>query len=93
MDPSAARKFVLKCGLKFYRIRTSETRGQATLALTPEQLEQVITRRREAGFSTDGTAPPPIVAKPVRNIGRLFASARDSLCALGSLLDELERVL
>lgn len=41
LDKSSLRKFVKAQGIEFARIRTPESRGQLTLALTPEDAENI----------------------------------------------------
>ena len=53
LDRSNARKYILKRGFSFSRIRTNESRGQLTLALTQEDAEAVKELRRSEGFASD----------------------------------------
>lgn len=46
IDRSAARKYLLKEGVSFSRVRLPGTRGQQTLALAAAVAEEVIARRR-----------------------------------------------
>ena len=57
MARSNARKYVLKQGFTFASIRTPDTRGQATLALSSEDAEAVREVRRRQGFSKGAATP------------------------------------
>ena len=50
MDRSNARKYVLKHGLQFSRIRTLKTRGQETLALSQVDTDYIVRVRGKEGF-------------------------------------------
>ncbi len=51
MDRSHLRKFVLKMEIEPLRVRTPDSRNQATLALIPTDADRVRTARAAAGFS------------------------------------------
>lgn len=51
MDKSAARKYVLKSGYVFEKVRTSESGNQLSLALTIEDAEAIIQLRTSNGFA------------------------------------------
>ena len=51
MDRSHLRKFVLKMGIEPLRVRTPDSRNQATLALIPTDADRLRTARVEAGFT------------------------------------------
>lgn len=51
MDRSNARKYCLREGFSFAKIRTAASRGQKTLALTKQDFEQLLTLRKSQGFS------------------------------------------
>jgi hypothetical protein len=51
MDKSRARRYILENGFSFVRIRTRDSKGQLTLALSPEDTEEVIRLRRSQGFN------------------------------------------
>lgn len=53
LDKSNVRKYVLKQGFSFVKIRTPETKGQLTLALTIEDAEIIIEMRKSQGFLID----------------------------------------
>jgi len=50
MDRSNARKCALQNGFEFVRVRTSESRGQLTLALPESDFQSLLELRREQGF-------------------------------------------
>lgn len=50
MDKSNARKYALHNGFVFSKVRTIETKGQLTLALSKEDTESLIELRRANGF-------------------------------------------
>lgn len=52
MDRSNIRKYVLKNGFSPVRIRTPESEGQLTLALTKEDAESVRILRQQQGFGS-----------------------------------------
>jgi hypothetical protein len=54
VDRSYARKYVINAGYDFLKVRTSESRQQLTLALTPEDAESVLTLRQDSGFVIGG---------------------------------------
>jgi len=58
IDRSAARKWAIKEGVAFRRVRTPQTRGQATLALTLDEAEALTQRRRDHGYSENIAALP-----------------------------------
>ena len=55
IDKSNLRKYILEkvSEVEFIKVRTPETRGQVTLALTIEDAEIVRQTRESAGFTTD----------------------------------------
>lgn len=57
MARTNARKYVLKQGFTFASIRTPDTRGQATLALSSEDAEAVREVRRRQGFLKGAATP------------------------------------
>lgn len=57
LDRSNMRKYVLKEGLQPFKVRTPETRGQKTLALSKEDAGIVRALRKEQGFLD----PRPII--------------------------------
>jgi hypothetical protein len=59
MDRSRARRWILKSGYTFLRVRTPDSGGQLALAVTPEEADAIITLRREAGY---GDAERPVVS-------------------------------
>ena len=50
MDRSHLRKYVISLGIDFTRIRTEESRGQATLAVTGTDAAKIRKARADAGF-------------------------------------------
>jgi len=54
LDRSNARKYVLKQGFSFVKIRTADAKGQLTLALPLEEAESIIEIRERQGFLTEG---------------------------------------
>lgn len=52
LDRSNTRKYALKRGFAFFRVRTPESRNQLTLALTREDAEMVIESRKTQGYDT-----------------------------------------
>jgi len=50
VNTSTAIRFARKNGFWFVRIRTPESRGQATLALSHAEVKRLIALRREQGF-------------------------------------------
>lgn len=59
-DRSNARKIVLKNGFDFIKIRTAESKGQLTLALSKEDFESFLEMRNRQGFQMDSTVDSPI---------------------------------
>ena len=56
LDKSNLRKYVLRAGFDFVKVRTPESKAQLTLALTAEDAEAVRELRQEQGFC--GTLRP-----------------------------------
>jgi hypothetical protein len=54
MDRSAARKYVLKLGIKPQKRRTAESRNQLSLAVSGEQAKMILKIREDYGFSASG---------------------------------------
>lgn len=50
LDRSNMRKYTLKCGVEPVRVRTPDSRGQETLAVSPEDAEKIRRQRQEDGF-------------------------------------------
>jgi hypothetical protein len=50
LDVSNARKYIIKQGFSFIKIRTLDSRNQLTLALTQEDAETLYELRRNQGF-------------------------------------------
>ena len=50
LDRSNLRKYVIDAGLTFAKVRTSESRGQLTLALTPVDADEIRDRRDREGY-------------------------------------------
>lgn len=50
LDPSNARKYILKQGFKPVKRRTLESGGQLTLSFTKEEADRIIAVRRDQGF-------------------------------------------
>lgn len=50
MDRSHARRFVIKEGFTFQKMRTEDSRNQLTLCLSREEAEKIKTHRKELGF-------------------------------------------
>jgi len=50
VNTSTAIRFARKNGFWFVRIRTPESRGQATLALSSSDVERLMALRRDQGF-------------------------------------------
>ncbi len=61
MDRSHARRYVLKNDIPMFKVRTKESRGQLTLALTPEDAESVKELRQSQGFAIGGRPGKAIV--------------------------------
>jgi len=55
IDKSNTRKYVLKQGFSFSKIRTPETRGQLTLVLSAGDAESIIESRKLQGFNIGDT--------------------------------------
>ena len=51
IDRSNVRKYILKSGFKFIKVRTEESRHQLTLALKKEDAEALIKLRVDQGFT------------------------------------------
>jgi DNA-binding IclR family transcriptional regulator len=51
LDRSSARRYVLKAGFSFLKVRTEESRGQLTLALSVEDAENLREIRRDEGYT------------------------------------------
>ena len=58
MDKSAARKYILKQGIRPEKRRTADSRGQPTLSFTKEEAERIIAVRRDQGFFGASFAKP-----------------------------------
>jgi len=54
LDPSNARKYVLKLGYKPVMRRTPESRGQKALTVTLKEADAIVKRRLEEGFLRSG---------------------------------------
>lgn len=54
MDTSNARKYILKHGFSPVKVRTRASKNQLTIALTEEEVEQLVEIRQGEGFSTGG---------------------------------------
>lgn len=52
LDRSNLRKYALKHGFSFLRVRTAESGNQATLALTPEDADALKNLRKAEGFTS-----------------------------------------
>lgn len=50
IDKSTVRRYLVKNGFTFLKVRTNETRGQLTLALSKQDAELAIQLRRIHGF-------------------------------------------
>lgn len=50
MDRSAARRYILRLGVKPQRARTAESGYQVALVLTREQADLIVARRRAEGY-------------------------------------------
>lgn len=61
LDRSNARKYVLRLGISFLKVRTPDSKGQLTLALTPEDAETVKKTRLNEGFAI-GKRPGKVIA-------------------------------
>ena len=53
MDRSHLRKYVLNLGIIPHRVRTPESRNQATLAVCTEEADQIRKARADGGFADD----------------------------------------
>jgi len=53
LDRSNIRKYAIKNGFEFVRIRTIESKGQQTLALTKDDADALVAMRQESGFAGD----------------------------------------
>ncbi len=53
IDRSNLRKYVLALGIEPLNVRTPESRGQITLAFTPEDAQFIREKRKDQGFSFD----------------------------------------
>ena len=60
LDKSGVRKYILKQGFSFIRIRTPKSRGQLALALTLEDAETIIEMRKLQGFLTSNGNRTPV---------------------------------
>jgi len=60
IDRSNARRYVLKTGFSMLKVRTPESRGQLTLALTPEDAEAVRELRQSQGYAV-GKHPGKVI--------------------------------
>lgn len=68
MDRSGLRKYAISNGFEFVRVRTLETRGQPTLALSVEQAERLSALRAVQGYS----GSPSARIAPVVNAGFFY---------------------
>lgn len=50
LDKSNARKYIMKAGISMFKVRTPESRGQLTLALSPEDAETIREMRQSQGY-------------------------------------------
>jgi len=53
LDRSHARKYVLKHGFTFMKVRTPESRNQLTLALSPQDADTIVEIREKNGYPTE----------------------------------------
>lgn len=60
LDKSNARKYILNQGFSFVKIRTPESRGQLTLALSAEDAESIIAIRESQGFAMNSKSGIPV---------------------------------
>jgi len=61
MDRSHARRYVLKNDIPMFKVRTAESQGQPTLALTPEDAEAVRELRQSQGYAVGGRPGEAII--------------------------------
>lgn len=54
LDRSSLRRYIKKQGFNPVKVRTPETRGQLTLAFTPEEAETIVEMRQSEGFLVGG---------------------------------------
>jgi len=54
MDRSAARKYVLKLGIKPHKRRTADSGNQLSLTVTDEQARMIFKLREDQGFTASG---------------------------------------
>ena len=62
LDRSNMRRYVIKNGVEFLRVRTLDSRGQLTLALTPEDAETIRELRRTQGYTAKGRVGKPVLS-------------------------------
>ena len=60
MDRSRLQRYVKKLGIVPSRVRNEASRNQATLAITPEQADQVRQARMDAGFQLSDHPAKPV---------------------------------
>jgi len=65
INPSQARKYVLKLGYSPARARTPDSRGKLTYVFTQEEAEQIIENRRQQGFIMGETRATPLLSEDV----------------------------
>lgn len=67
LDRSSMRRYILRNKLEPVKVRTLESKGQQTLALTVEDAEFIRERRRQQGYTTKNR-----IGKPVMDNGEGF---------------------
>jgi hypothetical protein len=60
LDKSNTRKYALKAGFMFTRVRTPGTRGQLTLALPSDDADRLLERRQDEGYAIGGRTNPAV---------------------------------
>jgi len=72
LDRSNARRWLLKNGFRFLRIRTPETKGQLTLAMPEQDVQAAIELRKRLGFSVGRQRGAAITSQDAENGGCFY---------------------
>ena len=72
LDRSNARKWLLRNGFHFLKIRTPETRGQLTLAMPEQDVQAAVELRKRQGFPVGRQRGAAITSQDVKNGGCFY---------------------
>jgi transposase-like protein len=72
MDRSHARKWLLKNGFSFLRVRSAKARNQLTLALHKADAEAAVELRKQQGYLVDRQRAVAVVQQERQNVGHFY---------------------